>query len=85
MSVVDTCRYVPALAAIFGVTALSWAEWRAILLLSAPVILTDEVLKGVSRQLEQPGGMASLTAGWVPRNLGRYAVFAPSPSDKQRH
>lgn len=28
----------------------SWAEWRVVLLLSAPVVLVDEVLKLVSRR-----------------------------------
>ena len=35
--------YIPPLARIFGVTALSGAEWWAVLWLSAPVILVDEV------------------------------------------
>jgi hypothetical protein len=81
-SIQHVCRYVPALAAIFGVTALSWAEWRAVLWLSAPVVLTDEVLKAVSRQLEQPGGLATVT--WLPRSWGRYAVSLHS-TEKQRH
>ncbi|KAH7623060.1 putative Calcium-transporting ATPase 3, endoplasmic reticulum-type [Nannochloris sp. 'desiccata'] len=41
--------YVAPLATMFSVTALSWAEWKMVLWLSAPVILVDEVLKFVSR------------------------------------
>lgn len=48
------CRHIPGLQLVFGVTALSWPEWRAVLLLSAPVVLLDEGLKFVSR-----GGLAS--------------------------
>jgi magnesium-transporting ATPase (P-type) len=42
--------YVPPLAAMFSVVALSWAEWRMVLLLSAPVVLVDEVLKLATRR-----------------------------------
>lgn len=37
--------YVPWAATLFSVTALSWADWSAVLWLSAPVILLDECLK----------------------------------------
>lgn len=43
------CRHIPGLQLVFGVTALSWPEWRAVLVLSAPVVLLDEALKFVSR------------------------------------
>lgn len=74
------CRYTPGLAAIFGVTGLSWEEWRIILALSAPVVAADELLKAVSRQLERPGGFsqlwgAAVAAVRVPNGLGRYAVL----------
>lgn len=41
--------YSPPLAMMFSVTALTWAEWKAILVLSFPVVLLDEVLKLFSR------------------------------------
>jgi Ca2+ transporting ATPase len=49
---------VPALASMFSVTALSGAEWAAVLWFSAPVILVDEALKVVSRRFfaDRPGG-----------------------------
>jgi Cation transporting ATPase, C-terminus len=37
--------YVPWAAALFSVTALSGADWAAVLWLSAPVVLLDECLK----------------------------------------
>lgn len=41
--------YVPFLASLFGVTPLNWVEWKAVLAISAPVVLIDEVLKFVTR------------------------------------
>lgn len=41
--------YVPPAAAMFSVTALNASEWLAVLWLSFPVILVDEVLKYITR------------------------------------
>ncbi|RZC66289.1 hypothetical protein C5167_009981 [Papaver somniferum] len=41
--------YVPPLSVLFSVKPLSWGDWTAILYLSFPVILIDEVLKYFSR------------------------------------
>ncbi|KAG2300859.1 hypothetical protein Bca52824_037331 [Brassica carinata] len=41
--------YVHPLAVLFSVTPLSWGEWTAVLYLSFPVIIIDEVLKFLSR------------------------------------
>eukprot|EP00992_Anisonema_acinus_P015227 TRINITY_DN9670_c0_g1_i1.p1 TRINITY_DN9670_c0_g1~~TRINITY_DN9670_c0_g1_i1.p1 ORF type:complete len:1011 (-),score=260.37 TRINITY_DN9670_c0_g1_i1:115-3147(-) len=43
--------YVPVLAKIFSIVPLSLADWKMVLLFSFPVILIDEVLKMVGRQL----------------------------------
>ena len=42
--------YIPTLAGVFGTAPLGRGEWTAVFLLSAPVILLDEVLKAVSRR-----------------------------------
>lgn len=52
--------YVPGLAMLFGITHLNASEWWYVILLSAPVILVDEVLKCLSRR--QPSGFAVPTS-----------------------
>ncbi|KAL0379362.1 UNVERIFIED_CONTAM: Calcium-transporting ATPase, endoplasmic reticulum-type [Sesamum angustifolium] len=42
--------YVPLLANVFGIVPLSLNEWLLVVLISAPVILIDEVLKFVGRR-----------------------------------
>lgn len=42
--------YVPFLADVFGIVPLSLNEWLLVILMSAPVILIDEVLKFVGRK-----------------------------------
>lgn len=41
--------YIPVLQGLFSIVPLNWTEWQAVLLLSFPVILIDEVLKFVER------------------------------------
>lgn len=41
--------YIPFLAEVFGVAPLSLNEWFMVILISAPVILIDEILKLVVR------------------------------------
>ena len=41
--------YVPFLADVFGIVPLDSKEWLVVILISAPVILIDEVLKFVAR------------------------------------
>ena len=41
--------YTPFLQVLFSITPLNWNEWTAVLLISAPVILIDEVLKFFER------------------------------------
>ncbi|MCJ1477999.1 hypothetical protein MMC13_006674 [Lambiella insularis] len=46
--------YTPFLQGLFSIVALNWNEWRAVLLISIPVILIDEVLKYFERKLYLP-------------------------------
>jgi len=45
--------YVPFFRTLFQITPLNWQEWQAVLLISAPVIAIDEVLKWVSNRLSK--------------------------------
>lgn len=44
--------YIPFLANVFKVAPLNWAEWEAIILWSFPVVILDEVLKFISRNVD---------------------------------
>lgn len=46
--------YVPFFTKIFAITPLNWVEWKAVLWLSAPVLLLDEFLKFVSTTIVDP-------------------------------
>jgi Ca2+ transporting ATPase len=41
--------YVPFFQTLFGILPLGWVEWQAVLYISAPVVLIDEVLKAMER------------------------------------
>eukprot|EP00762_Andalucia_godoyi_P005447 ANDGO_08432.mRNA.1 Calcium-transporting ATPase sarcoplasmic/endoplasmic reticulum type len=46
--------YIPFFSGVFGVAALSFDEWIAVLAFSAPVVFIDEVLKAYSRSVILP-------------------------------
>ncbi|KAJ8475400.1 hypothetical protein ONZ51_g6565 [Trametes cubensis] len=46
--------YIPFFTTLFAITPLNWTEWKAVLYLSAPVLLIDEVLKFVSTTFISP-------------------------------
>jgi len=46
--------YVPFLTSLFAIAPLDWVEWKAVLLLSAPVVLIDELLKLLTTTLVSP-------------------------------
>eukprot|EP01086_Lenisia_limosa_P015119 TRINITY_DN4740_c0_g1_i1.p1 TRINITY_DN4740_c0_g1~~TRINITY_DN4740_c0_g1_i1.p1 ORF type:complete len:309 (+),score=101.76 TRINITY_DN4740_c0_g1_i1:35-928(+) len=65
--------YVPFLANIFGVSALSWAEWNAVLLLSFPVIIIDEILKLYSRFMVNRWSPNAPSKAFIPSISKSYA------------
>ncbi|OCL06258.1 calcium ATPase [Glonium stellatum] len=46
--------YLPFLQSLFSVVPLDWSEWKAVLLISAPIIIIDEVLKFIERRIYMP-------------------------------
>ncbi|KAL1920905.1 uncharacterized protein VTP21DRAFT_11540 [Calcarisporiella thermophila] len=46
--------YVPFFSTLFAIVPLNWGEWKAVILISLPVILLDEVLKYASRKFVAP-------------------------------
>ncbi|KAJ5647595.1 hypothetical protein N7490_003967 [Penicillium lividum] len=44
--------YIPFLASLFAIIPLNWTEWQAVLVISVPVIVIDEILKLVERRLD---------------------------------
>ncbi|KAF8810167.1 Ca-transporting ATPase [Phlegmacium glaucopus] len=46
--------YVPFFTELFFITPLNWLEWKAVLLISAPVIIIDEILKFISTYIHPP-------------------------------
>jgi len=52
--------YVPFFTTLFAITPLNWIEWKAVLYLSAPVVLLDEILKFVSVTFVDPPSKVKL-------------------------
>ncbi|KAJ2634466.1 hypothetical protein GGF40_004188 [Coemansia sp. RSA 1286] len=46
--------YIPFFNTVFSVAPLAWEEWKAILVISMPIILVDEVLKWFARTFVDP-------------------------------
>ncbi|KII89028.1 hypothetical protein PLICRDRAFT_40683 [Plicaturopsis crispa FD-325 SS-3] len=46
--------YIPVLTSLFAITPLNWIEWRAVLYMSAPVVVLDEILKFISAKFIDP-------------------------------
>jgi Ca2+ transporting ATPase len=46
--------YIPFLQTLFSIGPLNWNEWRAVLIISAPIIAIDEILKFVERAIYLP-------------------------------
>ncbi|KAL4776262.1 hypothetical protein BDW60DRAFT_175835 [Aspergillus nidulans var. acristatus] len=43
--------YIPFLQGLFAILPLNWTEWKAVLAISAPVVVIDELMKVVERRL----------------------------------
>ncbi|KAI1976982.1 hypothetical protein LOZ53_002033 [Ophidiomyces ophidiicola] len=50
MSLHFAILYIPFLQNLFSILPLNWVEWKAVLAISAPVIVIDEILKFFERQ-----------------------------------
>ncbi|EEP82998.1 calcium-translocating P-type ATPase, SERCA-type [Uncinocarpus reesii 1704] len=50
MSLHFAILYVPFLQSLFSILPLNWVEWKAVLAISAPVIVIDEILKFFERK-----------------------------------
>jgi len=46
--------YIPFFTEVFSIAPLNWEEWKAVLSLSAPVLVLDEVLKFISVNFIEP-------------------------------
>ncbi|QKX62653.1 uncharacterized protein TRUGW13939_09814 [Talaromyces rugulosus] len=51
MSLHFAILYVPFLQGLFAIMPLDWDEWKAVLIISSPVIVIDEILKFVERRV----------------------------------
>ncbi|CAE6433215.1 unnamed protein product [Rhizoctonia solani] len=46
--------YIPFFTTLFSITPLNWQEWKAVVLISLPVIAIDEILKYISATFVDP-------------------------------
>ncbi|KAG6888489.1 hypothetical protein C0995_007915 [Termitomyces sp. Mi166 len=52
--------YIPFFTTLFAITPLNWIEWKAVLYLSAPVLVIDELLKFVTTTFIDPPSKVKL-------------------------
>ncbi|OXV10706.1 hypothetical protein Egran_01533 [Elaphomyces granulatus] len=55
--------YIPFLQQLFSILPLGWNEWQAVLVISSPVIVIDELLKYIERQLFDKPAILRLPSG----------------------
>ncbi|KAJ2818955.1 hypothetical protein FBU31_005696 [Coemansia sp. 'formosensis'] len=55
--------YIPVFNSVFNVAPLGLAEWKAIVYISAPIIVIDEVLKWVARTFVDPPSVLARGGG----------------------
>jgi hypothetical protein len=46
--------FQPPMQEIFSIAPLNWEEWKAVLYLSAPVLVLEEMLKFISVRINRP-------------------------------
>jgi len=59
--------YIPFLQQLFSILPLGWNEWQAVLVISSPVIIIDELLKYLERRLLDKPAIRPLTSGGRPK------------------
>ena len=69
MSLHFALLYTPVLQSLFAIVPLNMDEWKAVLAISAPVILIDEVLKYADRAFYAPTPLKN--AGAEPQIKGK--------------
>ncbi|ORX36317.1 putative calcium-transporting ATPase sarcoplasmic/endoplasmic reticulum type [Kockovaella imperatae] len=62
--------YVPFFRTLFQITPLNWEEWKAVLWISFPVIIIDEVLKWISTSVLDQSSIESS----APLSVNEHAV-----------
>jgi P-type Ca2+ transporter type 2A len=67
--------YIPIMQGIFSIEALNWDEWKAVLLISAPVILIDEGLKAAERALYVNSKSERKRRASISKSLSRVSTF----------
>ncbi|KAH0560066.1 hypothetical protein GP486_003412 [Trichoglossum hirsutum] len=61
--------YIPFLQGLFSIVPLNWNEWRAVLLISLPVIFIDEILKFFERRMYLPKPKTKIEANGSLKKL----------------
>ena len=67
---------------LFAITPLDWNEWYAVLAISFPVIILDEILKAVSRWFFVPRAVSKRSDALKKGSGGKSAPSSPSAKDK---
>ncbi len=62
--------YVPFFRGLFQITPLNWEEWMAVLWISFPVIIIDEVLKFISIRFIGESSFGVYASGIDPMVFG---------------
>lgn len=61
--------YIPAANKIFGLAPLSWDDWSYVLRFALPIVLVEEVLKAIGRNINDKKAAEQRAAAALPRDL----------------